>query len=397
MHPASDFDFTRAPPGRQLTLVTLLVVAVHAALLLGLPHWRLPARAEQDSATFVTRLIAPAPAPAVAQAPQPAPAPRVAAPAPQPQARPVAATRPAPAPAAQAARPDATSAPSETERRPTRADAGGAVDPQASELAPKPAVGFGGGSVQVPIEMPMTDEAASAAMRLALGMGDAPVGVPRAAEIGYQSSGKIGGEAFEVATTLYWRHDGRWYDARWTLYGPSIGEQTRRSTGVLTPQGLVPARAELRTPDAQEIQFDFDAQRVRFGATATQAPLQPGMQDRLGVMLQLAALMAGDPKRYPVGSAIELPAAHPRGPGRWRFVVEADEPVSALHGKTLPTVHLVHAAQDERDARIELWLGRTLDYLPVRLRITEANGDTAEHTVTNAYTLTVPTGPAPAR
>ena len=99
MHPASDFDFTRAPPGRQLTLVTLLVVAVHAALLLGLPHWRLPARAEQDSATFVTRLIAPAPAPAVAQAPQPAPAPRVAAPAPRPQARPVAATKPALAPA----------------------------------------------------------------------------------------------------------------------------------------------------------------------------------------------------------------------------------------------------------------------------------------------------------
>ena len=29
--------------------------------------------------------------------------------------------------------------------------------------------------------------------------------------------------------------------------------------------------------------------------------------------------------------------------------------------------------------------------------LTEANGDTAEHTVTNAYTLTVPTGPAPAR
>ena len=66
----------------------------------------------------------------------------------------------------------------------------------------------------------------------------------------------------------------------------------------------------------------------------------------------------------------------------------------ALH--TVPyldyvTTHLLHEPQDAGDARIEVWLGRQIDYLPARVRITEANGDTFEHTVQTAYIETVPT------
>ena len=114
------------------------------------------------------------------------------------------------------------------------------------------------------------------------------------------------------------------------------------------------------------------------------------MQDRLGVLIQLGALFAGDTKRYPTGSVIELPAAHARGPGRWRFTVLGKETVPAL-GRALATTHLLHEPQDAGDARIEVWLGHQIDYLPARVRITEANGDTFEHTVQTAYIETVPT------
>ncbi len=39
------------------------------------------------------------------------------------------------------------------------------------------------------------------------------------------------------------------------------------------------------------------------------------------------------------------------------------------------------------------WLGRTLDYLPVRLRITEAGGDTVEHDLVTAWARPTPVAP----
>jgi hypothetical protein len=141
--------------------------------------------------------------------------------------------------------------------------------------------------------------------------------------------------------------------------------------------------------------FDYTARQVHFGAPNTDAPLRAGEQDRLSVLLQLGALLAGDAKRYPVGSVIELPAAHPYGTGTWRFAVEAEEQVTALQGQALPTLRLTHYAESDSDARIQVWLGRTINYLPVRLRITESNGDTVEHTMQTAHTQEVPLASAP--
>ncbi|MBN8557330.1 MAG: DUF3108 domain-containing protein, partial [Burkholderiales bacterium] len=75
-----------APP-RQLVTATLVVVAIHALLLLGLPRLDRMSPAGQDAGTFVTRLIAPSSADAV-------PAPIAAAPPPQVTAPP----RPRPPP-----------------------------------------------------------------------------------------------------------------------------------------------------------------------------------------------------------------------------------------------------------------------------------------------------------
>ena len=126
---------------------------------------------------------------------------------------------------------------------------------------------------------------------------------------------------------------------------------------------------------------------MHFGGTDT--ALAAGTQDRLSVLIQLGALLAGDARRYPPASVIELPAAHANGPGQWRFTVIGPETEAAM-GRALDSVHLLHEPQGADDARIDVWLARQVEYLPVRLRITEANGDTFEHTVQTAYTETVP-------
>ena len=369
-----------APPRRQLLAVIALVVAVHALLLVGLPEWPLKARASSPSAAFVTRLVAPL---APEAAPEPAIVPPVPVAPPKPQAqRPKRAPRPTPPPAAP--QPEVKSD----------------TDAPVSLLAQPSLASFGGSRGPMPIQPPLPADETAAALQLAAGAGDAPVRVAPAARLNYQTRGQIGGRAFALSTTLDWRHDGQSYESRWAVYTPLFGGKSRSATGLLSPQGLVPVQAALLTPEAQNMRFDYAARQVRLGdadADPIDAPLRAGAQDPLSVLLQLGALLAGDAKRYPVGTRIELPAVRPRGTGTWRFTVEAEEPVTALQGRELPTLRLVHQPEDENDARIEVWLGRDVNYLPVRLRITESNGDTVEHTMETAALQVVPPLVAPAQ
>lgn len=363
----------------------MLVVALHAALLVGLPQLRLGAGASRiDVGAFTTRRIA-APAPTVDPATEPPP---------RPTERPTAKALP-PKPAAAAKKRESAPPQPATAPGPTR-NAGPISSAEPSLLNAKPTGtgSFGGLTAPTPIEAPMSASATEPALALAQTLGDTPVRIPRAAELTYQAQGTIGGQAFTVPVTLQWRQDGHWYESRFGFYNPRVGERTRQVAGLITPQGLAPAVVQMRVPDAQDIRFDYGSGRVSFSASGTDAPLVAGMQDRLSVLIQLGALLAGDPERYPVGSAIVLPAAHERSEGSWRFAVESDESVTALRDKTIPTVHLVHIPLGESSARIEVWLGRSLDYLPVRLRTVEPNGDTVEYNALTAYAQPTPTASA---
>jgi hypothetical protein len=375
LHPS----IAAAPPHRQLLLATALAVAVHALLLLGLPHFGLEGRAGEQGSAFVTRLITP-PAPQSA-APEPALAEAPSHPKTTPRQTKPPATRETPPPADSAA---------------FSTKAQGNLGSQISLLTESQAASPGGSPGPVAIWQPLSAEATETALQFARStssarsIGDAPVRVAPSAQLTYRSAGNFGGEAFDIKTMLNWRQDGNLYDARWPLYTPRIGEHTRIVTGLLSPQGLMPVVAELRMPEVLDMRFDYTAQQVHFGALDADAPLRPGAQDRLSVLLQLGALLAGDAGRYPVGTRIELPAVHPSGPGTWRFTVEAEEQVTALDDRSLPTLRLTHQPEGDNSPRIEVWLGINLEYLPVRLRITEPNGDTVEHTIRTAYTQNIP-------
>jgi hypothetical protein len=102
--------------------------------------------------------------------------------------------------------------------------------------------------------------------------------------------------------------------------------------------------------------------------------LLAGAQDRLSVVLQLAAMVAGDPERFPSASTITLQIIGPRDADIWLFTVEEDETLS-LPGGQQATRKLVRNPRREFDQKVELWLAPALGYLPARIRITEANGD----------------------
>jgi hypothetical protein len=114
-----------------------------------------------------------------------------------------------------------------------------------------------------------------------------------------------------------------------------------------------------------------------FSNNAPQSPLAPGAQDRLSVSLQLGALIAAAPARFPQGTQVTLQVAGARSADLWTFTVQGEETLR-LAGQTLPCVKLERRDSDPSAQRITLWLARSAHYLPVRLRLAEPDGDVAD-------------------
>jgi hypothetical protein len=95
-------------------------------------------------------------------------------------------------------------------------------------------------------------------------------------------------------------------------------------------------------------------------------------------MMQLSALVAGEPAKYPAGTQIVVPTASTREADTWIFSVEGEEDL-ALPGGAVRALKLQRLPRREYDQKLELWLAPRMDYAPVRLRLTNPNGDTVDN------------------
>jgi len=195
--------------------------------------------------------------------------------------------------------------------------------------------------------------------------------VPASLNLKYEvSSNKF---PFSLNAEMGWRQDGESYDAR-LAFGAFGLRRVQTSRGQITADGLSPSRFSDKYRSEVAAHFVREKGQVTFSANTPDAPLLAGAQDRLSVVLQLAAMIAGDPDRFPRASTITLQIIGPRDADIWLFTVEEDETLN-LPGGQLATRKLVRNPRREFDQRVELWLAPALGYLPARIRITEANGD----------------------
>jgi hypothetical protein len=439
---------TAPAPGPKLALVTLIVLAVHALLLLGLPHWARTVPVTGGPPAFQIRTIVLGPPQPAATETAPAPQP----PKPKPRLKPP----PTPVPAVDdpsvSALPDSpqivnrslggTANPSNSSPLPvvTMSSAPLSSEPtdatvaHPSLLQAPPLAAFGGKVPLPPIVPPLPPDQALAVIQQAAqptrassaasetqtpGTPDPipSVQLPRPAEITYQATLTQGKRLVALPSTINWRYDGQYYDLRWTLYGPAIGDRSRTATGLITVRGLAPVAAQAMGADAYSLDFDYAQSRLH-GAPlpppstpgrAASAPLSaasaadssasipfpPGTQDASSALIELGALIAGKPSQYPVGSHIVLPVAsgHNQAPQSTDFTIADDNDFSVagqFSDQPLPALHLVHEPAGDHNARIELWLGKRLDYLPIRLLIVQPEGDRLDMTIQSAYTQTVP-------
>jgi hypothetical protein len=204
-----------------------------------------------------------------------------------------------------------------------------------------------------------------------------PVRLPAPTRLAYDVSGQAKKLSYSARAELLWQHDGSHYEARQEVSLFLLGSRSQKSVGQITPQGLAPERFSDRARSEQAAHFDQAKGRVTFSANTPEAAVGPGAQDRLSIFIQLGALLAGDPERFTPGTQITLTTVSARSADRWTFTVEGPETLELPAGST-PTLKLQRLPRRDYDQKAELWVAPALGYLPVRIKLTQANGDFAD-------------------
>lgn len=193
----------------------------------------------------------------------------------------------------------------------------------------------------------------------------------------YAIKGEIKGIPYFVNGELLWLQDGTAYSARMEVSHFLLGSRVQTSTGQLTEQGLMPSRFGDKVRSEVAAHFVYDKGKVIFSANTPDAPLLPGAQDQLSIILQLGAMLGAQPQAWTPGRSVSLQAVGPRSSDTWTFTLGDTENLN-LPGGDVRAVRLWRDPTGEYDPKVELWLAPEMAYLPVRIRLSQPNGDFVE-------------------
>ena len=156
------------------------------------------------------------------------------------------------------------------------------------------------------------------------------------------------------------------------------GILAQNSQGRITVNGLEPESFwDQRGQEADmtfNAQFDYQKKIVIYGRgqEITTSPLPPGTQDLLSFVYQFAL-------RAPFTGTMQFSMTNGRKLDSYTYQVVGEEMIETGLGK-LRTLHLSKVHQPSDDG-VDVWLAADHQYLPVKIRLTNNNGDVLEQVV----------------
>ncbi|TXH91370.1 MAG: DUF3108 domain-containing protein [Rhodoferax sp.] len=201
--------------------------------------------------------------------------------------------------------------------------------------------------------------------------------LPESVRLLYDIKGEIKRIPVSANGELLWRQDGKTYDARLEISIFLLGSRVQTSKGLIGPQGLEPVRFGDKVRSEVAAHFERGKGKVTYSANTPDEVLQAGAQDQLSIFFQLAGMVAADPDRYTPGNSLSFQAVGPRSSEVWTFKLAAPEFITLPGGK-VRAIRLSKDPVSEYDSRAEVWLAPELGYLPVRIRLTQGNGDVVD-------------------
>ncbi len=347
----------------RLAGLTVVVFLVHLALLnkaslaLNLP-------APKPTLAFTTRTIEPVTAPpAVESAPPTDVKPQ---PIPKPKSKPTKRLTPASVPR------ETTVASAETTPTPTPTPT---PAPASAPLAPSEPMPTPTAALPQPTTPAAADPVVDSAPQVS-GPQPAAFAALTSAKYTYRVDATKKGLDYKGSAELTWRQDGENYDLTMTASALGFRVFRQNSVGRLSPQGLLPKRhSDQRGLGSEKaVHFDYIQNIAIFSNNKPEASLAPSAQDRLSYVIQLAGLLAADPAKYPPNTTINMQAVGMDDAQPWLFTVNEPETLNLSAGPQIG-LRLTRNPRYEYDVKIEVWFAPALNYLPVRIRQTESNGD----------------------
>jgi hypothetical protein len=322
--------------GAALGMLSLAALMLHAAFLSELA-WTWPQRATPHAQAVLVRTIEP-----VAEE------------------KPVSANE-TPAPAAQP--PIAPAVPAAALRRVVAAKAPRAEPPVLLAVAPKPRVEPAPAAASPAPSQPAGDDIIP---RYRTEM-------PATATLRYQvSRGMLHGSG-----ELQWRPQGDQYELKLESKLGGMTLLTQISRGGFDADGIAPVRfTDWRVRRSTvAANFQRDAGKVSFSGSTQELPLEPGVQDRVSWMVQLAAIVSAHPNLRSPGAKVVMHVVGANADASvWAFKCVGNETVETEMG-AIDAVKYVREPRGPNDTTAQAWLDSKHHFLPARATLRSGPND----------------------
>ena len=169
-------------------------------------------------------------------------------------------------------------------------------------------------------------------------------------------------------------------ETRTPLTGILIAE---KSEGLIESTGLAPDIFSIKRFRKELIttRLDRKNRQIHYQGNATPSSLEGGEQDRLSVVWQLVSLARTTPTKFSVGSKHNLLVIGPHDSDAWIFEVKKTQRIQTGLGE-VDTIQITRLPSENPDAQsMEIWLAPSLEWYPIKIRLSEKNGDYVEQSL----------------
>ncbi len=207
---------------------------------------------------------------------------------------------------------------------------------------------------------------------------------PPPVQLIYKASADVRGMQLDGQSRIEWRHDNRRYqltlETRTALTGVLLRE---KSEGGFDRHGLAPElySAKRFLKSTMVTRFDRSAGTIDFAGDGTLHPLEGGEQDRVSVLWQLVSMIRAQPAAFTAGSRWKFFVAGQRDGDPWTFEVKSTQRLRSSLGE-LEALHVAYLPEDPSNkTQVDVWFAPSQEWLPVRIRFSEPNGDFIEQSL----------------
>lgn len=178
--------------------------------------------------------------------------------------------------------------------------------------------------------------------------------------------GPISGEG-----RVQWQRQGTAYQVRVELDLSNVTIFTMTSQGQAAPDGLTPSAYEEKRLGTKPLQVTMERQGIRLnnGQRIERPELA---QDTASQFVELGHRFATGRAPLQVGASVQLWLARPNAAAEWTYDIVALDTIQSIRLGAIEAYHLKPRPLDNPNGPIaaEMWFAPSLQYLPVRIKIT---------------------------